>query len=172
MSAVDGGSIIAPHLVPEKTTVTSSYYCDLLDNHTFPNVRVVMGERSWWWQQDGASPHTAKATAKYLKDSGTQLLANWPATSACLNPLDFHVWGVMKPELYAAGKYEVGNQAAIKASALTAIEKFNTNATWKAGLRKRKACLSFRARRDQVAANGGKSITKTVKKKTAAAKHK
>ena len=162
--AADGGIAIAPHFVPEKTSVDSKYYCGLLEGTTLPRVRLAMNGRAWWWQQDGASPHTAKATTNFLRDNGVPLLhSKWPATSACLNPLDYFVWSKVKNELYLSQKYPVDTTAELQTSALKVMQLFETDPEWKAQLRT--ACLSFRYRCEQIAANGGKLIVKKRGKK-------
>ena len=44
--------------------------------------------------QDGASPHTARATCRYFNENGIPLI-RWPAYSPDLNPIE-NVWKVMK----------------------------------------------------------------------------
>ncbi|GFS60576.1 RNase H domain-containing protein [Trichonephila clavipes] len=55
-----------------------------------------------WFQQDGATCHTARATIDLLKDTfGDRLISrfgpvNWPARSCNLTPLDYFLWGYVK----------------------------------------------------------------------------
>ncbi|GFW93357.1 uncharacterized protein TNCV_2604751 [Trichonephila clavipes] len=52
-----------------------------------------------WFQQDGASCPTARATIDLLKDTfGDRLISrfgpvNWPPRSCDLSPLDYFLWG-------------------------------------------------------------------------------
>ncbi|GFV69425.1 histone-lysine N-methyltransferase SETMAR [Trichonephila clavipes] len=52
-----------------------------------------------WFQQDGATRHTARATIDLLKDTfGDRLISrfgsvNWPPRSCDLTPLDYFLWG-------------------------------------------------------------------------------
>ncbi|GFW35862.1 transposable element Tc3 transposase [Trichonephila clavipes] len=52
-----------------------------------------------WFQQDGATCHTARATIDLLKDTfGDRLISrfgpvNWPPRSCDLTPLDYFLWG-------------------------------------------------------------------------------
>ncbi|GFT50064.1 uncharacterized protein TNCV_4356161 [Trichonephila clavipes] len=52
-----------------------------------------------WFQQDGATCHTARATIDLLKDTfGDRLIlrfgpVNWPPRSCDLRPLDYFLWG-------------------------------------------------------------------------------
>ncbi|GFS47913.1 putative DD41D transposase [Trichonephila clavipes] len=60
-----------------------------------------------WFQQDGATCHTARATIDLLKDTfGDRLFSrfgpvNWPSRSFDLTPLDYFLWGYVKSLLYA-----------------------------------------------------------------------
>ncbi|GFU86159.1 uncharacterized protein TNCV_368171 [Trichonephila clavipes] len=60
-----------------------------------------------WFQQDGATCHTARATIDLLKDTlGDRLISrfapvNWPPRSSDLTPLDYFLWGYVKSLIYA-----------------------------------------------------------------------
>ncbi|GFY35927.1 transposable element Tc3 transposase [Trichonephila clavipes] len=60
-----------------------------------------------WFQQDGATCHTARATIDLLKDTfGDRLISrfgpvNWPRRSCDLTPLDYFLWGYVKSLVYA-----------------------------------------------------------------------
>ncbi|GFV24951.1 putative DD41D transposase [Trichonephila clavipes] len=60
-----------------------------------------------WFQQDGATCPTARATIDLLKDTfGDRLisrfgLVNWPPRSCDLTPLDYFLWGYVKSLVYA-----------------------------------------------------------------------
>ncbi|GFV73349.1 CCHC-type domain-containing protein [Trichonephila clavipes] len=60
-----------------------------------------------WFQQDGATCHTARATIDLLKDTfGDRLIprfgpVNWPPRSCDLTPLDYFLWGYVKSLVYA-----------------------------------------------------------------------
>ncbi|GFU57658.1 putative DD41D transposase [Trichonephila clavipes] len=60
-----------------------------------------------WFQQDGATCHTARVTIDLLKDTfGDRLISrfgpvNWPPRSCDLTPLDYFLWGYVKLLVYA-----------------------------------------------------------------------
>ncbi|GFV65238.1 transposable element Tc3 transposase [Trichonephila clavipes] len=60
-----------------------------------------------WFQQDGATCHTARATIDLLKDTfGDRLISrfgpvSWPPRSCDLTPLDYFLWGYVKSLVYA-----------------------------------------------------------------------
>ena len=60
-----------------------------------------------WFQQDGATCHTATATIDLLKSKFDDKLisrngpVNWPPRSCDLTPLDYFLWGYVKSLVYA-----------------------------------------------------------------------
>ncbi|GFW17160.1 uncharacterized protein TNCV_2762831 [Trichonephila clavipes] len=77
----------------------NSYQCFILrNNHDVQEL---------WFQQDGATCHTARATIDLLKDTfGDRLISrfgpvNWPPRSCDLTPLDYFLWGYVKSLVYA-----------------------------------------------------------------------
>ncbi|GFT17675.1 uncharacterized protein TNCV_2587801 [Trichonephila clavipes] len=60
-----------------------------------------------WFQQDGTTCHTARATIDLLKDTfGDRLISrfgpvDWPPRSCDLTPLDYFLWGYVKSLVYA-----------------------------------------------------------------------
>ncbi|GFV73374.1 uncharacterized protein TNCV_3388911 [Trichonephila clavipes] len=67
----------------------TNFFITELNNH---NVQEL------WFQQDGATCHTARATIDLLKDTfGDRLIScfgpvNWPPRSCDLTPLDYFLW--------------------------------------------------------------------------------
>ncbi|GFV51974.1 uncharacterized protein TNCV_1323271 [Trichonephila clavipes] len=67
----------------------------------------MMCVQELWFQQDGATCHTARATIDLLKDTfGDRLISrfgpvNWPPRSCDLTPLDNFLWGYVKSLVYA-----------------------------------------------------------------------
>ena len=59
-----------------------------------------------WFQQDGATCHTARAAMTKLRAAfGEQFISrsgpvNWPPRSCDLTPLAFFLWGVVKAHYY------------------------------------------------------------------------
>ncbi|GFX37496.1 DUF4817 domain-containing protein [Trichonephila clavipes] len=60
-----------------------------------------------WFQQDGATCHTARATINLLKETFDDRLisrfgpVNWPPRSCDLTPLEYFLWGYVKSLVYA-----------------------------------------------------------------------
>ncbi|GFT38085.1 transposable element Tc3 transposase [Trichonephila clavipes] len=64
------------------------------------------GHNELWFQHDGPTCHTARATIDLLKDTfGDRLISrfgpvNWPPRSCDLTPLDYFLWGYVKSLVY------------------------------------------------------------------------
>ncbi|GFT53243.1 uncharacterized protein K02A2.6 [Trichonephila clavipes] len=64
------------------------------------------GDVELWFQQDGVTCHTARATIDLLKDTfGDRLISrfgpvNWPPRSCDLTPLDYFLWDYVKSLVY------------------------------------------------------------------------
>ncbi|GFT83773.1 transposable element Tc3 transposase [Trichonephila clavipes] len=78
--------------------MTTNFFIPELNNHDVQEL---------WFQQDGATCHTARATIDLLKDTfGDRLISrfgpvNWPPRSCDLTPLDYFLWGYVKSLVYA-----------------------------------------------------------------------
>ncbi|GFS64358.1 putative LOC100569746 [Trichonephila clavipes] len=76
----------------------TNFFIPELNNHDVQEL---------WFQQDGATCHTARATIDLLKDTlGDRLISrfgpvNWPLRSCDLTPLDYFLWGYVKSLVYA-----------------------------------------------------------------------
>ncbi|GFW83091.1 transposable element Tc3 transposase [Trichonephila clavipes] len=76
----------------------TNFFIHELNNH---DVQVL------WFQQDGATCHTARATIDILKKTfGDRLISrfgpvNWPPRSCDLTPLDYFLWVYVKSLVYA-----------------------------------------------------------------------
>ncbi|GFU69452.1 DUF4817 domain-containing protein [Trichonephila clavipes] len=78
--------------------VITNFFIPELNNHDVQEL---------WFQQDGATCHTARAIIDLLKDTfGDHLISrfgpvNWPPRSCDLTPLDYFLWGYVKSLVYA-----------------------------------------------------------------------
>ncbi|GFT66416.1 putative transposable element [Trichonephila clavipes] len=85
---------------------SDSVLSDLSDGSALFHLMVLrIGEL--WFQQDGATCHTARATIDLLKDTfGDRLISRfgpvkWPPRSCDLTPLDYFLWDYVKSLVYA-----------------------------------------------------------------------
>ncbi|GFU34078.1 putative DD41D transposase [Trichonephila clavipes] len=87
-------------------TVNGNRYRAMITNFFIPELNDH-DVQELWFQQDGATCHTARATIDLLKDTfGDSLISrfgpvNWPPRSCNLTPLDYFLSGYVKSLVYA-----------------------------------------------------------------------
>ncbi|GFT20552.1 uncharacterized protein TNCV_2183881 [Trichonephila clavipes] len=96
--ALWAGGIIGPYFFKNdeghNVTVNGDLYRAMITNFFFPELNNH-DVQELWFQQDGATCHTARATIDLLKDTfGDRLISrfgpvNWPPRSCDLTPLDY-----------------------------------------------------------------------------------
>ncbi|GFX41867.1 putative transposable element [Trichonephila clavipes] len=108
--ALWAGGIIGPYFFKNdeghNVTVNDDRYRAMITNFFIPELNNH-DVQELWFQQDGATCHTARATIDLLKDTfGDRLISrfgpvNWPPRSCDLAPLDYFLWGYVKSLVYA-----------------------------------------------------------------------
>ncbi|GFY30971.1 uncharacterized protein TNCV_1629441 [Trichonephila clavipes] len=108
--ALWAGGIIGPYFFKNDEghngTVNGDRYRAMITNFFIPELNNH-DVQELWFQQDGATCHTARATIDLLKDMfGDRLISrfgpvNWPPRSCDLTPLDYFLWGYVKSLVYA-----------------------------------------------------------------------
>ncbi|GFU19762.1 hypothetical protein TNCV_3961061 [Trichonephila clavipes] len=87
-------------------TVNGDRYRAIITNFFIPQLNNHDVQKLWF-QQDGETCHTARATIDLLKDTFVDRLisrfgpVNWPPRSCDLTPLDYFLWGYVKSLVYA-----------------------------------------------------------------------
>ncbi|GFT58674.1 transposable element Tc3 transposase [Trichonephila clavipes] len=87
-------------------TVNGDRYRAMITNFFIPELNNH-GVQELWFQQDGATCHTARTTIDLLKDTfGDRLIlhfgpVSWTPRSCDLTPLDYFLWGFVKSLVYA-----------------------------------------------------------------------
>ena len=105
--------------------MTAVRYVALLRGTVIPDLKSRLGSAfdNCWFQQDGATVHTAKTSLDYLQSVfGDRLISNktdliWPPYSPDLSPLDFWFWSAMRRLI---GEDNPQNAVQIKLSACRA----------------------------------------------------
>ncbi|GFV92500.1 uncharacterized protein TNCV_1744051 [Trichonephila clavipes] len=108
--ALWAGGIIGPYFFKNdqghNVIVNGDRYRAMITNFFIPELNN-QDVQELWFQQDGATCHTARATIDLLKDTfGDRLISrfgpvNWPPRSCDLTPLDYFRWGYVIPLVYA-----------------------------------------------------------------------
>lgn len=137
-----------PIFVPAGNRINAAAYQELLASRVLPWLKANFPDGNFVLQQDGAPPHSANSTQKFLRDAGINFWPKtlWPPSSPDLNPLDFSIWARVEAEACAKSHSSV---EALK----TAISR-----TWSKmdGEFIAKVCRAFRPRLQRViSADGG-----------------
>ncbi|GFS66773.1 transposase [Trichonephila clavipes] len=107
--ALWAGGIIGPYFKNDEghnVTINGDRYRAMITNFFIPELNNH-DVQELWFQQDGATCHTARATIDLLKDTfGDRLISrfgpvNWPPRSCDLTPLDYFLWDYVKSLVYA-----------------------------------------------------------------------
>ncbi|GFU70511.1 transposable element Tcb1 transposase [Trichonephila clavipes] len=108
--ALWAGGIIGPYFSKNdeshNVTVNGDQYRAMITIFFIPELNNH-DVQELWFQHDGATCHTARATIDILKDTfGDRLISrfgpvNWPPRSCDLTPLDYFLWGYVKSLVYA-----------------------------------------------------------------------
>lgn len=86
--------------------VTAISYNEMLQTHCIPQLKQARKLSSTTFQQDGAPPHIGNIVKETLRNSfGSRVISRhfdfpWPPRSPDLTPLDFFLWGYIKPLVY------------------------------------------------------------------------
>lgn len=81
--------------------VNTARYTEMLKEFVIPSLRRRRRLRSTWFQQDGATCHTANETMNVLRDAFANRIISkraemeWPPRSP-----DFFLWGYLKSRVY------------------------------------------------------------------------
>jgi Helix-turn-helix domain (DUF4817) len=108
--AFHAGGVIGPYFFVNDdgrtVTVNGERYRAMVTDFFWAEIDG-MDLEDMWFQQDGATCHTARATIDLLKEKFDERVisrngpVNWPARSCDLTPLDFFLWGYVKSQVYA-----------------------------------------------------------------------
>lgn len=104
------GGIIGPFFFENEegasVTVNGEHYRAMLSDFFFEQIEEEDLD-DIWFQQDGATCHTANATINVLRPTFQNRIiskngdVNWPPRSCDLTPLDYFLWGAVKDKCYA-----------------------------------------------------------------------
>lgn len=103
--------ILGPFFLHEGQTIDQTVYRELLEK-AFDQAEAKGWIDSFWFQQDGATPHIASQNMELIhrKFAGRVISRNypnmfkqglaWPPYSPDLTPMDYFVWGFIKDKVY------------------------------------------------------------------------
>ena len=63
----------------------------------FHDIKSIMDDKAWIWQQDGANAHTTRASLQFLQQSTPDFIApeDWPSKIPDFNVMDYCVWSLL-----------------------------------------------------------------------------
>lgn len=110
-AAISARGIIGPYFFENQrgvaVTVRAENYCQMLQEFLVPALQEFQGYNSrTWFQQDGATCHTATVSIDLLKEMFPGKLISrrgdihWPPRSPDLTPNDYFLWGYLKSRVY------------------------------------------------------------------------
>lgn len=101
--------VIGPYFfedaVGNTVTVNGDRYREMINDFLLPQIDEL-GLEDMWFQQDGATAHTARATMDILRPAFPGRIISrfgdlhWPARSPDLTACDFFLWGFLKSRVY------------------------------------------------------------------------
>lgn len=148
--------IIGPHFFehPDGTaaTVNGERYREMLQAVVQPAVDQIAAEEEGaaiWFQQDGATCHTAKETMAVLRGIfGKHVISQdgdmqWPPRSPDLTAPDFFLWGFLKERVYASNPQ---NRSDLKGSIEREIRKIDEatlRSVMDSALSRARSCIAY-----------------------------
>ena len=117
--------IYGPYFFEE--SVNQHNYLEMLKNFFWLKHYRVESHGKYYFQQDGATPHTANLVQDWC---GSKFGANfitkqqWPPRSPDLNPCDYFLWGYLKSKVYKPLPKTLDD---LKANIRREVEKINTS---------------------------------------------
>jgi hypothetical protein len=86
-----------------KESVNQHNYLQMLKNFFWPKHLRTKSYKNYYFQQDGATPHTANLVQEWLSSKFSDQFIDknqWPPRSPDLNPCDYFLWGYLKSVVY------------------------------------------------------------------------
>ena len=99
--AFSASKIYGPYFFEE--SVNQHNYLEMLQNFFWPLHQRVPHPQKYYFQQDGATPHTARVVQDWLSEKFEDRFIDksmWPPRSPDINPCDFYLWGYLKSVVY------------------------------------------------------------------------
>ena len=146
--------IIGPYFFQhagKRVAVTGARYRQMLESFVLPALRRRhIPLRKVWFQQDGATPHTAAAVLAYLRQKFPNKVISkggdvpWPPRSPDLSAADFFLWGHIKGLVYRQPLRSLRHLKSRIRAAVKSIDAATLNATMDSLAVRCRTCLQQR----------------------------
>ena len=157
VTSAGGGQVLKPFFVDPGETMTAKYYIRMLKTDTLRQIATIVPPGGkFYFQQDLASPHTAKITKEFLAENDVAL-APWLPSGADCSPLDIYVNPELKKRLRGQDLSTTQKLMGATARHLDAMSK---DAKFLKGLKK--CCKGIKKWTKWVAYNEGRPVTHTL----------
>jgi len=158
--------IIGPYFFEDDrgvaVTVTSERYLKMLQDFVLPQLGMVdVDVEQLWFQQDGATSHTARICMDFLRQTFSGRVISrfgdisWPPRSPNLSCADFFLWGHLKQEVF---RTRCATIPELKDRIRTAVGNVPGNML-------RRVMASFQRRLDECVVQRGHHLTGVIFKK-------
>lgn len=108
--AISSMGIIGPYFFENNdgnaVTVNSARYTEMINQFLTPQLNMFPGIQDWWFQQDGATPHTTRESINALQRLFPGHIISrrgnieWPPRSPDLTACDYFLWGYLKHKVF------------------------------------------------------------------------
>jgi hypothetical protein len=92
--AAIGRNFKSPLVFFDETINAETYQKMLKENKIFDKIKQCFNGSEVYFQQDGAKPHTAKSTIKYIEEE-IKLIRDLPLNSPAISPIEM-LWAILK----------------------------------------------------------------------------
>ena len=131
------------------STVTGEKYRVMIREFLIPEIERL-GVHHAWFQQDGATSHTARETMALLREHFPGRLISrfgdlpWPPRSPDLTPPDFFLWGYLKSRVYVQKPSNLCELKARITQEVAAITGDMVNKVMEESVKRAQVCLNNR----------------------------
>ena len=160
--AISSVGIIGPYFFEENeraVAVNAARYREMIEEFFLPHLEE-MDVGDVWFQQDGATAHTAWSSMELLRERSPGRLISlrgdlpWPARSPDLAPCDFFLWDYLKSIVYNDRPRTLAH---LKTNIWNAIAEIPVDML-------QRVARNFRNRLIQYIDNGGRHLTDVISK--------
>ena len=153
---ISAGFLLGPYFFENDdgttSTVTGEKYRSMMRNFMIPEIEKQGLVQDFWFQQDGATSHTARETMALLREHFPGRLISrfgdvpWPPRSPDLTPADFFLWGYIKSKVYITKPRNMSELKTRITQETSLISAESLRKVMEETVKRAHTCLSFNGR--------------------------